>query len=146
VERMVRLSNVNLKVFAESEAAISLGNSVIGTSPLDVWKGKLDLILTNPPFGASFSTQDILSRSKPADFPVLHHMANIGLLPQTIDSEYALLDKEIGMLRPGGRILMVVPDHVVSGGGFAERFRRELLKANRIGESEFLQTTTIAAS
>ena len=58
--------------------------------------------------------------------PCLCDLARSKSLPKTLDSEYILLDREAALLKPGGRLLMVVPDHVVSGGGFSEDFRLAL--------------------
>lgn len=126
VDRMVRLANVNLRIFAGVRANIRQGNSILPAASLDDLQGEVDLIATNPPFGATFESADLLRDSKPAQYPALHAMARGRMLPKTVDSEYVLLDRELALLKPGGRILMVVPDHVVSGSGFSEDFRLTL--------------------
>lgn len=55
VERMVRLATLNLELFAVEEHRISIGNSLAAGSPIDDLNGQVDLILTNPPFGARFA-------------------------------------------------------------------------------------------
>lgn len=52
VERMVRLACVNLKIFAGVDADIRQGNSITPPTSLSGIHGKVDLALTNPPFGA----------------------------------------------------------------------------------------------
>jgi len=123
VERMVRLANVNLKIFARTNAEIRLGNSIVPPNSLDDLTGKVHLIVTNPPFGATFSTSDIMSVSSEKQYPILFSLRWSKQIPKTLDSEYLLLDRELALLRPGGRLIMVVPDHVVSGNGFSETFR-----------------------
>ena len=128
VERMVRLSAVNLKVFARARATVTLGNSITPSESLDDIAGMVDLIVTNPPFGATFKTADVVRAETRHQFPVLSSLIDTEGLPNTLDSEYLLLDRELALLKPGGRLLMVVPDHVVSGSGFSERFRFAVLQ------------------
>ena len=126
VERMVRLAAVNLKVFAKAKSVLREANSILPTSTLADIAGRVDLILTNPPFGATFDTDRVLTEGSQEDYPVLFGMVRKRTLPRTIDSEYLLLDREVALLKPGGRLFMVVPDHVVSAGGFSEDFRHAL--------------------
>jgi type I restriction-modification system DNA methylase subunit len=126
VDRMVRLANVNLNIFAQAKAMVRLGNSILPSNSLDDIAGKVDLIITNPPFGATFLCAEILAQATPEQFPCLFALARAKSLPKTLDSEYILLDRETALLKPGGRLMMVVPDHVVSGGGFSEDFRLAL--------------------
>jgi len=128
VERMVRLAVANLRIFARAAATVRQGNSILPPSTLDDISGKVDIVLTNPPFGAAFDTAEVLGVARPEHFPVLCDLASAKALPRTVDSEYLLLDREAALLKPGGRLLMVVPDHVVSGTGFPETFRRALLR------------------
>lgn len=123
VERMVRLACVNLKIFAGVDATIRQGNSILPPSSLADIQGKVDLILTNPPFGATFDAQELMQASTEEQLPTLHALARRQALPRSLDSEYILLDREVALLKPGGRLLMVVPDHLVSAGGFSEAFR-----------------------
>jgi len=125
VDRMVRLANVNLRVFARTGATVRAGNSVLPPSGLDDWAGSVDLIVTNPPFGAEFDSGRVLAQSTSEQFPALHALRPA---PKVIGSEYLLLDRGVSLLRPGGRMLIVVPDHVVSGTGFSERFRQAVLR------------------
>jgi type I restriction-modification system DNA methylase subunit len=144
VERMVRLACVNLKIFAGTDATIVQGNSVLPPSSLANVQGKVDLILTNPPFGASFESQELLRQLDKDQLPTLHALARRQSLPKWLDSEYILLDRELSLLRPGGRLLMVVPDHVVSTSGFAEAFRLMLLRLGELVAVYNLPTETFA--
>ena len=123
VDRMVRLANVNLRIFARTTARIRPGNSVLPTSSLDDLTAPMDLVATNPPFGAEFSSAEVMAGTTNEQYPVLHALARKHGLPKVVNSEYVLLDRGLGLLRPGGRILIVVPDHVVSGSGFSQKFR-----------------------
>lgn len=144
VDRMVRLANVNLRVFARTTATIRTGNSILPATSLDDWKETIDLIVTNPPFGAEFSADRILAESKPDQMSVMHHLARTRRLPPVLGSEYILLDRELSLLRPGGRLLMVVPDHVVSGTGFPEEFRAAMLHNASLEAVFDLPTETFA--
>ena len=64
VGRMVQLSAINI-IFSESKIdSIFQGNSLSDGSPLDDYNEKIDLILTNPPFGAKFSYQEIVDKGR----------------------------------------------------------------------------------
>lgn len=128
VDRMVRLANVNLTIFAGVRATIRTGNSILPPSGLRDIQGKVDLVITNPPFGATFESDELMREATAAELPTLVSLARSRSLPKTVDSEYLLLDRELALLKPGGRLLMVVPDHVVSGSGFSETFRLALLR------------------
>lgn len=144
VDRMVRLANVNLHIFAGIEATIRQGNSIVPAAGLDDIQGKVDLIVTNPPFGATFESDVLMRDSRPDQLPAIHAMARQKMLPKTLDSEYVLLDRELALLKPGGRILMVVPDHVVSGSGFSEDFRLMLQRFAQLIAVFDLPTETFA--
>ncbi|MDL1891018.1 SAM-dependent DNA methyltransferase, partial [Nitrospirales bacterium NOB] len=59
VERMVRLATVNLTLFRVFDHSVSIGNSLYKGSALDGLNGEVDLVLTNPPFGARFAPGEI---------------------------------------------------------------------------------------
>lgn len=61
VDRMVRLSKINSILYGASAENISCGNSIVGTSCIDGYEGRIDLIFTNPPFGAEFNFEDLPS-------------------------------------------------------------------------------------
>lgn len=144
VDRMVRLSAVNLKVLAQVNAEVRLGNSILPASSLADLDGVCDLIVTNPPFRASFATADILEHYRPEQCPTLFALEQRRSLPKTLDSEYILLDRELSLLRPGGRLMMVVPDHVVSASGFSEAFREQLKRRANLLAVIDLPTETFA--
>ena len=120
VDRMARLSLLNLALFGIDDAQISRGNSLLAGSPLDSFEGQCDLILTNPPFGARFSGDDLARRSL-ALYPHLAGLLNGGV--RSIDSELLFLDRYVGLLRPGGAVLVVLPDSVISAAGLPARLR-----------------------
>jgi len=132
VDRMVRLAKLNLLLFGGNAASIVQGNSVLGASMLDELHGKVDLILTNPPFGAKFKLADLLRTGERQGYPMLRDCfaangdtKSRGKAPgRTIASEIALLDRCLQLLRPGGRLLIVLPDNIVSAKGIYKKIRK----------------------
>jgi type I restriction-modification system DNA methylase subunit len=51
---------------------------------------------------------------------------------QTVDSELLFVDRYLKLLRPGGRVLAVVPDGVVSAAGAAFYMRQQLATRARL--------------
>lgn len=124
VDRMARLSLLNLSLFGVSNPEISIGNSLMPGSPQDALTGKCDLILTNPPFGARFSCDELAPHS-PTFFPELS--AYVQGRHGQIDSELLFLDRYMSLLRPGGTVLAVLPDSVVSASGLPAFLRDSVL-------------------
>ena len=120
VDRMARLSLLNLALFGISDAKIYRGNSLQTGSPLDSYNGKCDLILTNPPFGARFACSDLGLHSV-GYFPSLHNY--IQGRGSYIDSELLFLDRYLSLLKPGGTVLAVLPDSVISSAGLSAHLR-----------------------
>ncbi|HEV2453104.1 MAG TPA: N-6 DNA methylase [Verrucomicrobiae bacterium] len=125
VDRMARLTKLNLMLFNTVRALIYRGNSLVGDSPLDSYSGRCDLILTNPPFGARFSSSDLRASSR-LKYPLLHDI--IETSTATIDSELLFLDRYYALLKPGGTVLAVVPDAIISAAGLPTLVRDRLAK------------------
>jgi type I restriction-modification system DNA methylase subunit len=122
VERMVRLTTVNLALFRVFDHRVSIGNSLYKGSCLDDLNDSVDLILTNPPFGARFAQADVglLAGDNTPFFSTLGHTRG------PVDSELLFVDRDLRLLREGGRLLIVVPDSVISASGIAALFRHHL--------------------
>jgi type I restriction-modification system DNA methylase subunit len=125
VSRMVRLSKINMLLGNAKNHAIAHGNSIVGNSFLDAYEGQIDLILTNPPFGARFTGKELSQEQEfNPKYPLLcdlfeHHHINF-------DSEILLIDRSIALLKPGGKLLAVVPDSFISSTGLNATFRERL--------------------
>jgi type I restriction-modification system DNA methylase subunit len=125
VERMVRLSAANL-IFADNRSdRVFIGNSLADGSHLDDFNNSVDLILTNPPFGAKFTTSEVKSHGRRAT-PIFARYPSTRA--GTIDSELLFIDRYLSLLRPGGLCLAIVPDGVISAKGLAAFLRRQLLR------------------
>jgi SAM-dependent methyltransferase len=128
VERMVRLSTLNLELFHVREHRITLGNSLSMGSPLDDLNGQVDLILTNPPFGARFDRSTVRNEFG-QNTPFFSSLPSNG---GSLDSELLFIDRNLELLRNGGRLLIVVPDGVISARGTAAMLRHHLRRVTTV--------------
>ena len=140
VERMVRLSTLNLELFDVEKRQITLGNSLEVNSPIDNLNGEVDLILTNPPFGARFDQEyvDKICRDNTPFFSS-HRRAF-----SSIDSELLFIDRGMRLLKEGGRMLIIVPDGVVSTRGVSALLRQRLSRTVTLRAVIGLPTTAFA--
>lgn len=141
VDRMARFTVLNLSLFGITNAEIYRGNSLLPGSPLDRYHGKCDLILTNPPFGARFSCSDLAMHSIRC-FPFLHN--HIQATSGTVDSELLFLDMYLTLLKPGGTVLAVLPDSVVSASGLPAVLRDGIQRTWSIRSITELPAVTFA--
>jgi SAM-dependent methyltransferase len=124
VDRMVRLAKINSLFSGINPNNLFQGNSILGASNITGLVGKVDLILTNPPFGAEFASAELDLQGQ---HEILSRIENL-VGTRTLNSELIMLDKSLRLLKPGGRLLIVVPDGVVSGSGMYQLYRESLLK------------------
>ena len=141
VDRMARLSLLNLALFGINDPNIYRGNSLQAGSPLDLYTGKCDLILTNPPFGARFICSDLAAYSLEY-FPSLHNY--IHSRRGFINSELLFLDRYLSLLKPGGTVLAVLPDSVISSAGLPAYLREQIQKNWTIQSITELTAVTFA--
>ncbi|MDP1876956.1 MAG: N-6 DNA methylase [Actinomycetota bacterium] len=138
VDRMVRLCTINMQMFEAGGHQVSQGDSALEGTPLDDWIGKVDVILTNPPFGARIMAEEVRQGRNTA--PFLSSTVDRGV----IDSELLFLERNLEFLREGGRMLIVLPDGVVSARGMAAKLRRHLQDEVRLRALVELPATTFA--
>ncbi|HID30198.1 MAG TPA: SAM-dependent DNA methyltransferase [Desulfobacterales bacterium] len=187
VDRMVRLSKMNMIMFGDGSSNITQGNSILPEltpgEQLESLIGKVDLIVTNPPFGAEFLVGDLVPDLENPRYPLIYdyflrdvHEALLAIEaeleshesnpPKTTasvtekrkwekrqqrlrkaierahkkietakgkkaNSEIILIDRCLQVLRPGGRLVMVVPDSILTNTRF-EEFTRSWLKRRAI--------------
>jgi type I restriction-modification system DNA methylase subunit len=122
VDRMVRLSKINYMLIDANISNIFNGNSILGKSKINEFYNKIDLIITNPPFGAKYKVSDFIGNK---NYPILNEIYDSNS-NNNIDSELVLLDKCISLLKNNGRLFMVVPDSVVSAKGIYAKFREKI--------------------
>lgn len=139
VQRMVRLSKLNMELFNSENHFISKGNSLIADSDIDKFKGKIDLIITNPPFGASFNGKELENEEKdkyPLLFDTFRNKSNV-------NSEILFIDRCIGLLKEGGELFAVVPDSVISSKGIAETLRFRIMNDDNIHLKSIIELPTV---
>lgn len=122
VERMARLATINLELFEAKDHKVFIGNSLAKGSPIDKLNGRVDLILTNPPFGARFDNQYV-KKVCGGNVPFFSSQRREGL---SVDSELLFVDRNLRLLKEGGRLLIVVPDGVISAKGLSASLRQYL--------------------
>ena len=124
VERMVRLTAVNFLLSGSGHDDVYLGNSIEDSSPIGKYNGSIDLILTNPPFGARFPVDNLRkASSKSTPF-----FAKCSSVSKAVNSEILFLDRYLTMLKPGGVCLAIVPDGVISAKGASALVRQHLTR------------------
>tara|TARA_R110001592_G_scaffold151476_2_gene378003 strand:+ start:36 stop:1343 length:1308 start_codon:yes stop_codon:yes gene_type:complete len=128
-----------MELFNSENHFISKGNSLISDSDIDNFKGKIDLIITNPPFGASFNGKELENEEKdkyPLLFDTFRNKTNI-------NSEILFIDRCIGLLKEGGELLAVVPDSVISSKGIAETLRFRIMNDGDIHLKSIIELPTV---
>lgn len=75
-------------------------------------RGTFDLVVGNPPFGTKVEEgdDDQLDGASLADFEVSRGRSSV-------QSEQVILEFSVGMLKPGGRLAMVLPDGILNNSG-----------------------------
>ena len=137
IDRMVRLSKINALLLGSNPSNIQIGNSITGDSSIDNYRGSIDLIFTNPPFGAEY----MVSELDVAKYPILDSL-NISI--SSVDSELLMLDRCIALLKDKGYLTIVLPDSVFASKGNNALYREALLKMVQIRGVVELPSVTFA--
>lgn len=121
-ERMVRFALTSLAMFGVPAAKLHLANALSRHGAdgelMSSFEGNASLILTNPPFGADFRGRDI-QRYQIAT-------AWSSRPPASVNSEILFLERYLDWLRPGGQLLAIVPDSILTNRGVFADLRAEL--------------------
>jgi predicted RNA methylase len=124
-DRMVRLALANMALFRFPAARLHLANALARHGPdADVacsFEGTVGLILTNPPFGARFSGVDLQGYRIADEWTARS--------PAAVDAELLFLERYLDWLRPGGQLVAVVPDSILTNKGLFGELRRALAPA-----------------
>lgn len=137
VERMVRLSKINAILLGGNISNINIGNSIVGKSSICSYYKNVNMIFTNPPFGAEYS----LAELNLIEYPILSTMQSS---INTVSSELLMLDKCIDILCEGGYLAIVLPDSVFSAKGLNSQYRDAILKQTEIKGIIELPSVTFA--
>jgi type I restriction enzyme M protein len=142
---LVRAAQMNLVMHGDgSSKSVYQANSLVSSGewpdepPNDlahnVALGSLDVVLTNPPFGSKIPVDDphVLSQ---------YELATEGAMAQrgSMPPEQLFIERCVDLLKPGGRLAIVLPDSILSNPGLAF-LRRWLLRQTRIIASIDLPT------
>ena len=125
VERMVRMSKINFMLLNNNISNAFIGNSIIGDSKIDELKGKINVIISNPPFGADFELNEL-------DLTKYPFINSLNGKYKKIKSEILILDKSLDLLKKGGYLAIVLPDGVFSSKGIFADLRNYLLENYQI--------------
>jgi predicted RNA methylase len=119
-ERMVRLALTNVAMFGLPMTRLHLANSLARNGEdgklTDSLAGKVRLILTNPPFGACFQGNDLVKYKAATAWS--------RRFPGRLDSEVLFLERYVDWLAPGGHLIAIVPDSILTNQGVFEDLRR----------------------
>lgn len=141
-ERMIRLALANMAMFRFPAARLHLVNSLsLSGADYEVTKsfdGSAGLILTNPPFGASFSGADLQGYS------IANEWATRA--PRSVDSELLFMERYISWLRPGGQLLAVIPDSILTNKALFADLRKGISDSVDIISITSLPPVTFAAA
>ncbi len=144
---LVRAAQMNLVMHGDGSTNIFQANSLLppgewsSTPPNDVANyvkpNSFDLIVTNPPFGAYISIDDphILDQFEIA------HLATTGNQASGLPPEQLFIERCLYLLKPNGRLAIVLPDSILSNPGLVT-LRRWILKKARIIASVDLPQVT----
>lgn len=108
-DRMVRVAMTDMRLHGDGHSNIRCVDSLLPFENYpDLHEGSFDLIMTNPPFGSDLPAEAL---AQLGPFEIGH--GRKGTLPL----EVLGLERCIQLLRPGGRLAIVLPDSVLSNRG-----------------------------
>jgi type I restriction enzyme M protein len=126
VREVARLATMNLLLHGVGDAT---GGSDLPICCEDSlarpYSKKVDVVLTNPPFGVKGSFVSTVGNGA-GDKEV--GLVRTDFWVKTANKQLNFLQHVHSMLKPGGRAAVVVPDNVLFEGGAAEEIRRRLLQ------------------
>lgn len=136
--RMAHLATTNLFLFGAGEVKIYRTNALSKTNELvNSPNGRCCLILTNPPFGASYSLEDLEGYKIAKRY---------GRATRPIDSELLFVERYIEWLLPGGVLVSIVPDNLLTGQGIYAYVRNYIREHCDILSIVSLPSVTFAAA
>ena len=141
-ERMLKLAQLSFAMFGQQDPKLHLANALARTGHDGNLSKRLEekaqLILTNPPFGATFRENDI----------VKYRIANSWSrrLRGRVDSELLFVERYIDWLAPGGDLLAIVPDSILTNKNIFKDLRSGISKEVCVQEVVSLPPVTFAAA
>lgn len=126
VEEVARLASMNLLLHGIGDAAGGELPIICADSLKAPASSKVDVVLTNPPFGIKGSVGYTGERRPQARDELAVHRSDFWV--QTANKQLNFLQHVVMMLKPGGRAAVVLPDNVLFEAGAAATIRRRLLE------------------
>jgi type I restriction enzyme M protein len=124
VPNVARLCAMNLFLHGveadPNEPAVTIGDS-LETAP-----ERVEMVLTNPPFGKKSSVTIVGNEGKTHTDRLSYKRSDFWVT--TSNKQLNFIQHVYSMLKAGGRAAMVVPDNVLFESGAGERIRRNLLE------------------
>lgn len=117
-ERMIKLALINLAMFGYVQSNLFLHNS-LDFKEIDL-NEKVSVIMTNPPFGAEFTSKEVLNFHVVSEWP--------DKVPQKINSEILFVEQYIRWLKPGGLAICIIPDSILNNKGLYDTLRKGISK------------------
>ncbi len=145
---LVRAAQMNLVMHGDGSTNVFHANSLLppGEWPSEppndlthhVQLGTFDIILTNPPFGSKIPIDDphILDQFELARFETSGNIRRASMPPEQL-----FIERCLQLLKPHGRLVIVLPDSILSNPGLAF-IRHWILKKARIVASVDLPQVT----
>ena len=143
---LVRTCQMNLVLHGDGSSNVFRADSVRSPGEWDaevrqaIPYGNVDVLFTNPPFGGKGKIDDghILSRYELTEWDAASARSSL-------PAEQLFVETALRFLKPGGYLVIVVPDGIVNNPGL-KFIRSWLLRRTRIVASVGLPKTTFAAS
>lgn len=145
---LVRAAQMNLVMHGDGSTNVFHANSLL---PPGEWPSKApndmrnhvqfesyDIILTNPPFGSKIPIDDphILDQ-----FELSRYETNNQIRRASMPPEQLFIERCLQLLRPGGRLAIVLPDSILSNPGLSFIRRWILSKARLVASIDLPQVT-----
>jgi type I restriction-modification system DNA methylase subunit/transcriptional regulator with XRE-family HTH domain len=141
-ERMIKLALTNMAMFTLPATRLFLANALVrfgdDAKKLAFLEGQTGLILTNPPFGAEFKGDDL------GGFKIANKWSNH--IPHKLDSELLFVERYLDWLIPGGQLLAIVPDSILTNKGLYETLRKNIADQVEIKSVISLPNVTFGAA
>lgn len=145
---LVRAAQMNLVMHGDGSTNVYHANSLLppGEWPSEssndvvnnVKPGVFDIIVTNPPFGSKIPIDDphILDQFELAKFETEGGVRRASMPPEQL-----FIERCLQLLKPGGRLAIVLPDSILSNPGLAFIRRWILMRARMIASIDLPQVT-----
>jgi type I restriction enzyme M protein len=128
VEEVARLAGMNLLLHGISGSLDQELPILCADSLRTVPAQKVDVVLTNPPFGTKGSVTYSVDKRRSSQLADDLNISRPDFWVQTSNKQLNFLQHVYSMLKPGGRCAIVLPDNALFESGAAATIRRRLME------------------